>query len=74
MLRARQEECVWMWPDLCAHKSNTIMIDMLEDEVALETQKYKMPYNHSQMEQAIDTLSLHSSQAPRSAIAIIFVL
>lgn len=35
---------------LCAHKSNTIMIDMLEGEVALETGKYKMPYIHSQME------------------------
>lgn len=29
---------------LCAHKSTTIMIDTLEDEVALETQKYKMPH------------------------------
>lgn len=35
---------------LCTHKSNTIMIDVLEDEVALETDKYKMPYIHSQME------------------------
>lgn len=49
MVFASQEVCVDV-DYLCAHKSTTIMIDMLEDEVALETQKYKMPYIHSQME------------------------
>lgn len=29
------------------------MIDMLEDDVALETQKYKMPYIHWQTEKRI---------------------
>lgn len=40
--------CVCVCGDLCAHKSTTIMwlIDMLEEEVALETQKYKMPHIH----------------------------
>lgn len=49
MLHASQEVCVDV-AGLCAHKSTSIMIGMLEDEVALETQKYKMPYIHSQME------------------------
>lgn len=30
---------------LCAHISTSIMIDVPEDEVALETQKYKVPHN-----------------------------
>lgn len=49
MLHASQEVCVDV-ACLCAHKSTSIMIGMLEDEVALETQKYKMPYIHSQIE------------------------
>lgn len=44
-----QEVCVDV-AYLCAHKSTTIMIDMLEDDVALETQKYKMPCIHWQTE------------------------
>lgn len=54
---------------LCAHKSPTIMIDMLEDEVALETQKHKMPYIHPQMEKQRRLFILCAS-----AIVVIFVL
>lgn len=35
---------------LCAQKSTTIMIGMLEDAVAKETEKHKMPYIHSQIQ------------------------
>lgn len=45
MPRATQEVCVDV-AYLRAHKSTTVGIDMLEDEVALETEKYKMPYIH----------------------------
>lgn len=55
-LLSRKDECVDV-AYLCAHKWTTAMIDMLEDEVALETQKYKMPCIHSQME---NTHSIYS--------------
>lgn len=48
MLCASQEVCVDV-AYLCTHKSTTIMFGMLKDEVALETQKHKMPYIPSQI-------------------------
>lgn len=48
MLCSSQEVCVDV-AYLCTHKSTTIMFGMLKDEVALETQKHKMPYIHSQI-------------------------
>ena len=63
---------------LCAQQSATDVIDVLEDEVALETQKYKMPCILAQMEkQNARFIFIYSvlacRLAPRSAIAVIFV-
>ncbi|MEQ2304336.1 hypothetical protein AMECASPLE_025943 [Ameca splendens] len=51
-LCTRQEVCVDA-VYLCAQKSTTIMIGMLEDEVALETEKHKMPHIHSQIKKQL---------------------
>lgn len=39
-----------MWPICVRNNQTTDMIDVLEDEVALETQGYKMPCILAQME------------------------
>lgn len=67
MLCASQEVCVDA-AYLCAQKSTTIMIGMLEDEVALETEKHKMPYIHAQIQKHLFSLC-----AQALSILVIFV-